>query len=123
MHRNGTTLSRRTRTTASAAVTAAAVTALVWSSPWADGTASAEAATSATALSAEAEATPRLAEARHRFQALPKELRDDIRELRGLSATERRERATEIRDKALSGAYGEGVRRWAERRSDFWRAD
>ncbi|MEU9737135.1 hypothetical protein [Streptomyces sp. NPDC048002] len=124
MHRDGTTPSRRTRTATAAAVTAAAVTALVWSAPWADGTAVAGAAAPATAVAGTPlSAEPRLAELRRRFQALPEELRDDLRELRGLSAAERRERAGEIRDKALSGAYGEGVRRWAERRADFWHAD
>ncbi|MEV0176142.1 hypothetical protein AB0I00_34145 [Streptomyces sp. NPDC050803] len=61
--------------------------------------------------------------ARHRFGALPEELQDDIEELRGLTGDERSEERTAIRDKALAGAYGDEVRRWAERRSDFWRQD
>ncbi|CAM5347548.1 Lipase chaperone OS=Streptomyces chartreusis OX=1969 GN=CP983_00595 PE=4 SV=1 [Streptomyces chartreusis] len=62
----------------------------------------------------------RAEEARRRFRALPRQLQDDIKELRGLSGEERTEQRTEIRDKALSGEYGRQVQRWAERRADFW---
>ncbi|WP_406129468.1 hypothetical protein [Streptomyces sp. NBC_00989] len=62
----------------------------------------------------------RAEEARRRYQALPEELRDDIKELSGLSGDQRSEKRTEIRDKALAGEYGEQVQGWAERRSDFW---
>lgn len=61
--------------------------------------------------------------AQRRFRALPEQLQDDIKELRGLSGEERTEQRTEIRDKALSGEYGRQVQRWAERRADFWRQD
>ncbi len=61
--------------------------------------------------------------AQRRFQALPEQVQDDIKELRGLSGEERTEQRTEIRDKALSGEYGRQVQRWAERRADFWRQD
>ncbi|MFJ9752348.1 hypothetical protein [Streptomyces chartreusis] len=65
----------------------------------------------------------RAEQAQRRFQALPGQLQDDIKELRGLSGEERTEQRTEIRDKALSGAYGRQVQRWAERRADFWQRD
>lgn len=65
----------------------------------------------------------RAEEAQRRFQALPAQLRDDIKELRGFSGEERTEQRTEIRDKALSGEYGRQVQRWAERRADFWQQD
>ncbi|MGW4873834.1 hypothetical protein [Streptomyces chartreusis] len=62
----------------------------------------------------------RAEEAQRRFQALPGQLQDDIKDLRGLTGDERTEQRTEIRDKALSGEYGRQVQRWAERRADFW---
>ncbi|MFJ8636403.1 hypothetical protein [Streptomyces sp. NPDC093568] len=65
----------------------------------------------------------RAEEAQRRFRALPGQLQDDIKELRGFSGAERTEQRTEIRDKALSGEYGRQVQRWAERRGDFWQQD
>ncbi|MGW1364457.1 hypothetical protein ACWCQP_44515 [Streptomyces chartreusis] len=65
----------------------------------------------------------RAEEAQRRFQALPGQLQDDIKDLRGLTGDERTEQRTEIRDKALSGEYGRQVQRWAERRADFWQQD
>ncbi|WP_432197135.1 hypothetical protein [Streptomyces sp. bgisy027] len=65
----------------------------------------------------------RAEEAQRRFQALPAQLQDDIKELREVSGEERTEQRTEIRDKALSGDYGRQVQRWAERRADFWQQD
>ncbi|MGQ4436477.1 MULTISPECIES: hypothetical protein [unclassified Streptomyces] len=62
----------------------------------------------------------RAEEARRRYQALPEELKNDIKELNGLSGERRSEKRTEIRGKALSGGYGEQVQGWAERRSDSW---
>ncbi|MFG2275658.1 hypothetical protein ACGFNY_38570 [Streptomyces chartreusis] len=65
----------------------------------------------------------RAEEAQRRFRALPGQLQDDIKELRGISGEERTEQRTEIRDKALAGEYGRQVQRWAERRADFWQQD
>ncbi|MGW6788358.1 hypothetical protein [Streptomyces chartreusis] len=65
----------------------------------------------------------RAEQAQRRFQALPEQLQDDIKELRGLTGEERTERPTEIRDKALAGEYGRQVQRWAERRADLWQQD
>lgn len=61
--------------------------------------------------------------AQRRFETLPQELRDDLKDLRSLDAGEARDELREIRDKALDGAYGDQVQRWAERRADLWKQD
>ncbi|MFH0522317.1 hypothetical protein ACHBTE_34830 [Streptomyces sp. M41] len=62
----------------------------------------------------------RAAEAQAVYHALPGELRADIEELRTLNGEEHRKERQEIREKALDGAYGDQVRRWAEDRLELW---
>lgn len=65
----------------------------------------------------------RAEEAQQRFQTLPEELRDDLKEARGLEGDELRDARQEIRDKALDGEYGDQVERWAERRAEAQKQD
>ncbi|WP_210593474.1 hypothetical protein [Streptomyces sp. GESEQ-35] len=65
----------------------------------------------------------RALEARHRYEGLPEELRDDIEDLRGLDDEERDDALHHIRDKALDGAYGDRIARWAQRRAEVWKED
>lgn len=65
----------------------------------------------------------RAVEAQQRFQTLPEELRDDLKQLRGLEGDALRDARQEIRDKALDGEYGAEVEHWAERRSETRKQD